>query len=65
VALVGGGVASGLLEARAGLVIEPGVSIQTVIVVGWATVGLAMLAGLIPAAVAYRVSVVRNLRPVG
>lgn len=65
VALVGGGVASELLESRAGLVVEPGVSIQTVIVVGWATVGLAMLAGLIPAAVAYRVSVVRNLRPVG
>ncbi|MFT5423887.1 MAG: putative ABC transport system permease protein [Phycisphaerales bacterium] len=63
IALVGGRFAAAALAARAGLVIEPGLDFKTLIVVGWATVGLAMLAGLIPAIVAYRVSVVRSLRP--
>lgn len=62
-ALVGGRFAAGMLAARAGLNVDPGLDMQTLVVVGWATVGLAMLAGLIPAIVAYRVSVVRSLRP--
>jgi len=61
--LIGAQVASGVLRDRLGLVITPTVSPAVAGTIVLMTLALAMLAGLIPAAMAYRTSVWRNLRP--
>ena len=54
-----------VLNQRLGLVIDASLPIKITAVVGLATIALAAVAGLIPAFVAYRTPVVRNLRPLG
>jgi putative ABC transport system permease protein len=53
------------LRQRLGLVVEPVLGLDWAIGVVGATVVLAGLAGLIPAVMAYRTPVARNLRPIG
>ncbi len=54
--------ARGILRERLGLIIEPAFSPQIMLAVVLVTVALACLAGIIPAMVAYRVSVAKSLR---
>lgn len=60
----GGLLVTGALRERLGLVIRPELAPQTTLIVVAATVALASIAGLIPAVMAYRTSVGRNLRPI-
>lgn len=60
-----GGIVSGVLEARLGLVVRPKLPLDGYLGMVLATVALAMLAGVMPAVVAYRTAVVRHLRPIG
>lgn len=64
-ALIGGQVVSGVLEARLGLVVRPELGWAATGAVIGATAVLAAAAGLAPAIAGYRTSVVRNLRPFG
>jgi len=64
-ALAGAEIVSAAMEARLGLVIEPTIPLETLLMVVVGTVLLASVAGLVPAVVGYRTSVVRHLRPVG
>ncbi|MEO1582978.1 MAG: ABC transporter permease [Planctomycetota bacterium] len=64
-ALVGSAVVASSLKARVGLVVEPMFDpVLTLAVIGL-TVLIGGLAGLAPAAIAYRTPVSRNLRPIG
>lgn len=63
--IVGGRVVSGVLEARLGLVVEPALPLPGYLGMILVTIVLSMMAGIIPACVAYRTSVVRALRPMG
>lgn len=65
ISLVGSRIVTGLMEARLGLVITPTLEPRTILFVVLGTIGLAAVAGLIPAISAYRTSVVRGLRPIG
>jgi putative ABC transport system permease protein len=63
--VVGGwGVAAGLKQ-QLGLVVTPSLVLQWVLAVGMGTVILASVAGVVPAVMAYRTSVAKNLRPIG
>jgi hypothetical protein len=53
------------MKARLGLVIEPGLPLESTLIIVVATILLAAAAGLIPAFMGYRTTVVRNLRPLG
>ncbi|MBX3390140.1 MAG: ABC transporter permease [Phycisphaeraceae bacterium] len=65
VALIGARIVASEMKARLGLVIEPSIApLMGVCVVGGAVL-LAGIAGLLPAIVAYRTSVAKNLRPLG
>jgi len=64
-ALIGARIVASEMKARLGLVIEPSIApLMGVYVVGGAIL-LAGIAGLLPAIVAYRTSVAKNLRPLG
>ncbi len=63
--LAGSRLAAAALRERLGLVIEPVIGPEWLLAVSLATVGLASAAGIVPAVMAYRTSVVRNLRPMG
>ncbi|HYG75482.1 MAG TPA: ABC transporter permease [Planctomycetota bacterium] len=54
-----------LMFRQLGLVVEPTLLLQPALIVTLAAVFLSALAGLIPAVMAYRTSIVRNLQPVG
>lgn len=62
-AFIGASLASDVLRARFGLVIQPDIDPLTMLVLTAATIILACLSGLIPAIMAYRTSVANNLRP--
>ena len=62
-AFIGTRVVAAVLKEKLGLVVEPIFDPRITFLVLVASLGLAALAGLIPAAVAYRTSVARNLRP--
>lgn len=62
--LTGVHAAAGVLKARLGLVVTPEVSPTVLATVFLATLVLAVLAGVVPAGMAYRTSVAKNLRPV-
>lgn len=62
-AFVGTRIVAAVLKERLGLVVEPNFDPRIVFTVLVASLALAALAGLIPAAAAYRTSVARNLRP--
>jgi putative ABC transport system permease protein len=64
-AVAGGFVVAGVMRERLGLVIDPTLPPDAVLIVVVATVGLASLAGVVPAVMAYRTPVARNLRPIG
>lgn len=63
VAFIGTRIVAAVLKEELGLVVEPVFDPQITFIVLVASIALAALAGLIPAAVAYRTSVARNLRP--
>ncbi len=63
--LIGAQAAAGVMKERLGLVVQPSLPLDWMIVMAAATVVLASLAGLVPAVMAYRTSVARNLRPIG
>lgn len=65
IGVVGGRVVSGVLAARLGIVVEPSLALDGYLMMILATVVLSSIAGIIPALVAYRTSVVRALRPIG
>jgi putative ABC transport system permease protein len=63
---VGGGVAAArVLRGRLGIVIEPAFSPYWLAAVVGGTILLAAVAGLIPAVMAYRTPVAKNLKPLG
>lgn len=62
--IVGGTLVSGVLEARLGLVVRPGLPLDGYLAMVLATVALSMAAGVAPAVLAYRTAVVRQLRPI-
>jgi putative ABC transport system permease protein len=64
-AFVGANIGAGVLRESLGLVITPSLPPVELVSVLVATVVLAAVAGMIPAAVAYRTSVARSLRPLG
>lgn len=64
-ALAAAHLAAWYLKRDLGLVINPTLTPDWVLVVGVATVALAALAGVVPAMMAYRTPVVRSLRPLG
>lgn len=61
---VAGLVIAGVLKQRLGMVITPTYGIEWVLLVVIGTVLLACVAGLVPALVAYRTPVAKNLKPV-
>jgi putative ABC transport system permease protein len=65
VAVVGGWLVAIAMRQRLGLVVDPSLSAPWVLSVVAATVALAAIAGVVPAAMAYRTSVAKNLRPLG
>jgi putative ABC transport system permease protein len=63
---VGGAlVVSEVMRQRLGLVIEPGLPTKALVGVAMAAVALSAVAGIVPAIVAYRTAVAKNLRPMG
>ena len=63
--IVSGEVVRGILMARLGLAVQPSLPIDGYLMMVLATVALSAIAGIAPAVVAYRTSVVRALRPIG
>ncbi|MEL6740338.1 MAG: ABC transporter permease [Planctomycetota bacterium] len=57
--------AAGLVEASVGVGLSATLGLEPVLIVGVAAIALACLAGIVPAVMAYRTSVIRNLRPLG
>lgn len=62
---VGVRIVAAIMKAKLGLVIETDLPARWALVVVLATVLLAAIAGIVPAVMAYRTSVARNLRPIG
>lgn len=65
VSLLGVRVVTAIMRDRLGLVIEPTLTPEAAMVVIIATVALGVLAGLVPALMAYRTPVAKSLRPMG
>ncbi len=63
--LLGVRVVTAIMRDRLGLVIEPLLTPEAATLVIAATVALGVLAGLIPALMAYRTPVAKNLKPIG
>jgi putative ABC transport system permease protein len=64
-AMGGARILASVLRARLGLVVEPSLALDALVLVGIGTMLLAIVAGIVPAVMAYRTSVARNLRPIG
>lgn len=64
-ALAGGWIVAAVMKERLGLVIQPSLSPTWILSIAAATVVLASLAGVVPAVMAYRTAVAKNLRPLG
>lgn len=64
-AVVGGMVVAGVMKQRLGLVVDPDLSLSWVLGILAGTIALASAAGVIPAIMAYRTGVAKNLRPLG
>lgn len=65
VSLVGAQIVAGVMKQRLGLVIDAALPYYPTIAVVAAATALAALAGVIPAAMAYRTPVAKNLKPMG
>lgn len=63
--LIGGQIVAAIMKDRLGLVIEPVIDPAWTLGVIVASIALAALAGLVPAAMAYRTPVAANLKPMG
>lgn len=63
--LIGVQVAAAAMKERVGLAIDPSLPPQAAVIVGAGAIALAALAGVVPAIMAYRTPVVRNLKPIG
>jgi putative ABC transport system permease protein len=63
--IAGAAVTAGILKKTLGLVVDSGLEPRQVMIVVAGTVALGAAAGVIPAFLAYRTSVARNLKPVG
>lgn len=64
-ALIAGSLVTRVLAQRVGIVVEPALPLDGYMIIVLAATALSCLAGVIPAIVAYRTSVVRSLRPIG
>jgi putative ABC transport system permease protein len=64
-ALGGAWLSSGVLRTRLGLVLSPSLDARVIVIVVASAVVLACIAGTLPALMAYRVAVAKNLKPVG
>ncbi len=64
-AIVSGVVVSSILQSKVGIIVNPSLPIDGYLIVVLATIALSCIAGVIPAFIAYRTSVVRSLRPIG
>lgn len=62
---IGAATAAGFLKLRLGLDVDAALPPRELVLVALVAVGLSTLAGFIPAAMAYRTSVAKNLRPIG
>jgi putative ABC transport system permease protein len=62
-AFLGSSLAAGVLQDRLGIIVEPSLPILSLLVLVAGTIVLAIIAGLIPAILAYRTSVAENLKP--
>lgn len=58
-------VVAGVMKQSVGLVIDPGLAPDVAMIITSLTIVLASLAGIIPAAMAYRTAVAKNLKPMG
>ncbi len=63
--LLGVQVVAAIMKERLGIVVNAELSARWVLVVVLGTVFLASIAGIVPAILAYRTSVARNLKPIG
>jgi putative ABC transport system permease protein len=63
--LIGAWIVAAIMKQKLGLVIQPSLDVRWTLIVIVATVLLAALAGVIPAATAYRTSVAKSLKPLG
>jgi putative ABC transport system permease protein len=63
--MAGAQLVAAAMKQRLGVVVAPSVPLEWVLVVTLATVALASLAGIVPAVMAYRTSVAKNLKPIG
>jgi putative ABC transport system permease protein len=63
--LAGARLVAAAMKERVGLVIDPALSAPIVAGVVLGAVGLAAAAGIVPAVMAYRTSVAKNLKPLG
>lgn len=64
ISAAGGQAGAAALRAQLGIFLEPSLSARAAGAVIGGTIALAMLAGLIPAVMAYRTSVAKNLKPI-
>lgn len=64
-ALAGGRIVATIMKQRLGLVVEPDLPLAETMGVVVATIALAAAAGIVPAVMAYRTPVAKNLRPIG
>jgi putative ABC transport system permease protein len=62
---IGSVIAAGLMKDQLGLVVSPALSLPHILILLAGTVALASIAGIVPAATAYRTSVASHLRPIG
>jgi len=62
---LGASIVASVMKERLGLVIDPEVEIRTLLSIVLSTIALAAVAGLVPAVMAYRTPVARNLKPIG
>jgi ABC-type lipoprotein release transport system permease subunit len=53
------------MRRRLGILIDPDLPVHLIVLVAVGALLLAALAGMIPAVMAYRTSVAKNLRPLG
>jgi putative ABC transport system permease protein len=65
VAVLGGLIVAAIMKHRLGLIVDPALSRSWVLAVAVGTVALAAAAGVVPAVMAYRTPVAKNLRPLG
>jgi putative ABC transport system permease protein len=63
--LIGVQLAAAAMKERVGLAIDPTLPPQAAVIVAAGAVVLAAIAGIVPAVMAYKTAVVRNLKPIG